>query len=190
MYWTQIKTFHYPLFWGMYFQFILQCWSKEWVLSSIFSLYPNFLSLLAVSPTEIQASPNTNATLPCNVTFPLSVKGDKIDKSFIKVSWISNGSDIASFRKAATQIKEGFSWDTSGFVNGDFSLTILRAMLDLQGTYECTVSYNSTTLHSSNITFSILGMSLFSCWDLIWALSVHLNLRAGTKLGFFCFSPL
>ncbi|KAM7381656.1 hypothetical protein PAMA_012481 [Pampus argenteus] len=115
-----------------------------------------------VSPTEIQASPNTNATLACNVTFPLSVKGDKIDKSLINVSWTSNGSDIASFEKAVTQIKEGFSWDTSDFVNGDFSLTILRARLNLQGVYECTVSYNYTMLHSSNVTFSILASPTLS----------------------------
>ncbi|XP_039643976.1 uncharacterized protein si:ch211-180a12.2 isoform X1 [Perca fluviatilis] len=115
-----------------------------------------------VSQSEIQASPNTNATLPCNVTFPLSVKGDKIDKSLIKVSWISNGSDIASFGEAATQIKEGFSWDATDFINGDFSLTVLRAGLNLQGQYECTVSYNSTMLHSSNVTFSILASPTLS----------------------------
>lgn len=122
-----------------------------------------------MSPSEIQASPNANATLPCNVTFPPSVKGNEIDQSVIKVSWIRNGSDIASFSRAATKIKEGFTWDTREFVNGDFSLTILRAGLHLQGVYECKVSYNSTMLHSSNTTFSILGMSLFSCWDLTWA---------------------
>lgn len=130
---------------------------------SSFSLRLNFLSPLTVSPTEIQARPNTNATLPCNVMLPLSAKGDKIDESLIGVSWMSNGSDIASFGKAAPQIKTGFSWDTRDFVNGDFSLTVLQASLDLQGVYECTVSYNSTMLHSSNITFSILGMSMFSC---------------------------
>ncbi|XP_034717006.1 uncharacterized protein si:ch211-180a12.2 isoform X5 [Etheostoma cragini] len=119
-------------------------------------------SVPAISPSEIHASPNTNATLPCNVTFPLSVKGDKIDKSLIKVSWISNGSDIASFREAATRIKEGFSWDTTDFINGDFSLTVLRAGLDLQGQYECTISYNSTRLHSSNVTFSILAAPTLS----------------------------
>ncbi len=142
-----------------------------------FSLHLNFLSLLTVSPTEKQARPNANPTLPCNVTFPLSVKGDKIDKSLIGVSWMSNGSDIASFGKAATQIKAGFGWDTSDFITGDFSLTILRASLSLQGVYECTVSYNSTMLHSSNITFSIVGMSLFSCSDLISSSSAHLNLK-------------
>ncbi|KAA8581619.1 hypothetical protein FQN60_003200 [Etheostoma spectabile] len=127
-----------------------------------FSLHLNFLCLLTVSPSEIQASPNTNATLPCNVTFPLSAKGDKMDKSLIKASWINNGSDIASFREAATQIKEGFSWDTTGFINGDFSLTVLRAGLDLQGQYECTISYNSTMLHSSNVTLRILASPTLS----------------------------
>ncbi|XP_039991875.1 uncharacterized protein si:ch211-180a12.2 [Xiphias gladius] len=80
-----------------------------------------------------------------------------MDQSLINVSWISNGSEIASLGKAVTQIKESFSWDTSDFVSGDFSLTILRASLDLQGLYECTVSYNSTMLHSSNVTFGILA---------------------------------
>ncbi|TMS21972.1 hypothetical protein E3U43_012237 [Larimichthys crocea] len=103
------------------------------------------------SPNEIQTSPNTKTTLPCYVTFPLSVTGDEIDKSLIKVSWTSNGSDIASFSEAETQIKDGFRWDTRDFVNGDFSLTIPRASSDLQGLYECRVSYNSTTLHSSNV---------------------------------------
>nr|XP_033467994.1 uncharacterized protein si:ch211-180a12.2 [Epinephelus lanceolatus] len=115
-----------------------------------------------VSPSEIQASPNTNAILPCNVTFPLSATGDKIEKSLIQVSWISNGSDIASFREGVPQIKPGFSWDTTDFVNGDFSLTVLRAALDLQGVYECTVSYNSTAVHSSNVTFSILASPTLS----------------------------
>ncbi|XP_026207700.1 uncharacterized protein si:ch211-180a12.2 isoform X2 [Anabas testudineus] len=115
-----------------------------------------------VSPSEIQTSPNTNATLPCNVTFPLFVLGDRIDQSLIKVSWISNGSDIASFQNAATQIRNGFSWDASDFVNGDFSLTLLRAGLDQQGVYECTVSYNSTLLHSSNVSFSILASPTLS----------------------------
>lgn len=91
------------------------------------------------------------------------MKGDKIEKSLFTVSWITNGSNVASFTKAAEQIKEGFSWDTKDFVNGDFSLTLLRASLDLQGVYECTVSYNFTLLRSSSVTFSILGMSLFSC---------------------------
>ncbi|XP_042363890.1 uncharacterized protein si:ch211-180a12.2 isoform X2 [Plectropomus leopardus] len=110
-----------------------------------------------LSPSEIQASPNTNATLPCNATFPHSALEDDIDKSLIEVSWIRNGSNIASFREAVAHIKEGFTWDTSDFVNGDFSLTVLRAGLDLQGLYECTISYNSTTLHFSSVTFSILS---------------------------------
>lgn len=81
---------------------------------------------------------------------------------------MSKGSDIASFEKAATQIEDGFSWDASDFDNGDFSLTLLRASLDLQGVYECMVSYNSTMLHSSNVSFSVLGRSLSSYLHLIW----------------------
>ena len=92
------------------------------------------------------------------MTIPPSLTGDKIDKALFDVSWISNGTDIASFSKAAMQIKKGFSWDTAVFVNGDFSLTVLGASLNLQGVYECTVSYNSTMLHSRNVTLSILGM--------------------------------
>lgn len=134
-------------------------------MTTLFSLY-RYLSLLTVSPTEIQTGPNTNATLPCNVTFPLSVTGDIINKSLIEVNWTRNDSDIASFGKAQDDIKEGFSWNTSDFVNGDFSLTILRASFNVQGLYECTVSYNSKMLHFSNVTFSILGMFLLSC-DLI-----------------------
>ncbi|KAM6897993.1 uncharacterized protein PEZ65_020096 [Lycodopsis pacificus] len=110
-----------------------------------------------VSPSGIQAGPNTNATLPCNVTLPFP-----LNESLLEVNWISNGTDVASFRDAATHIQEGLSWDSSNFVNGDFSLTVLRAALDLQGVYECTVSYNSTTLHSSNITFSILASPTLS----------------------------
>lgn len=123
----------------------------------------NFCSLLTASPSEIQTSPNTNATLPCNVTFPLFANGDEIDQSLIKVSWVSNGSAVASFEKAATQIEDGFSWDASDFDNGDFSLTLLRASLDLQGVYECVVSYNSTVLHSSNVSFNVIGKSLVVC---------------------------
>ncbi|XP_071319048.1 uncharacterized protein [Trachinotus anak] len=121
-------------------------------------VYVVLLTLIKhVSPSEIQASPNTNATLPCNVTFPDSVKGDKMDQSLFNVSWITNGSDIASFENATEQINDGFSWDPSHFVSGDFSLTIIRASLDLQGVYECTVSCNSTMVHSSNVTFGILA---------------------------------
>ncbi|XP_028286332.1 uncharacterized protein LOC114451722 isoform X2 [Parambassis ranga] len=105
-----------------------------------------------VSSSEIQASPNTNATLPCNVTLPAPVNVDNIT-----VSWINNGSDIASFGKVTVQIKEGFSWDTKDFVNGDFSLTALKASLDLQGVYECTVRYNAAIVHSNNVTFSIVA---------------------------------
>ncbi|XP_019963177.2 uncharacterized protein [Paralichthys olivaceus] len=120
-----------------------------------------YVGLLALvkhgSPSEIQASPNTNATLPCNVTFPVSV-----NQSLITVSWISNGSAVASFGNKATQIKEGFIWDPSDFISGDFSLTILTATLALQGVYECTVSHNSTVLHSSNVTFGIIASPTLS----------------------------
>lgn len=81
---------------------------------------------------------------------------------------MSKGFEIASFKKAATQIEDGFSWDAGDFDNGDFSLTLLRASLDLQGVYECMVSYNSTVLHSSNVSFSVLGRSLFSYVHPIW----------------------
>uniref|UniRef100_A0A8C4DVP5 Si:ch211-180a12.2 n=1 Tax=Dicentrarchus labrax TaxID=13489 RepID=A0A8C4DVP5_DICLA len=147
--------------------------------------YVGFLTFIKhASPSEIVASPNTNATLPCNVTFPLSVTGDKIDKSLIKVSWISNGSDIASFSEAATQIKEGFSWDTSDFVNGDFSLTVLRAGLDLQGLYKCTVGYNFTMLQYRNVTLSILASPTLSIPQLWVVLETESHLKCHAD-GFY-----
>lgn len=120
-----------------------------------------------MSPAEVKASPNSRAVLPCSVTFPPPAEGDEVNQSLIEVHWTTNGSDIASFGKAAAYIKDGFSWDTSQFVNGSFSLTVLKAGLSLQGVYECTVSYNSTRLPSSNVTFSILGMPLFSFLGLL-----------------------
>lgn len=68
-----------------------------------------------------------------------------------------NGSDVASFGETLSEIKEGFSWVVADFVYGDFSLTILKASLGLQGLYECTVSFNATQIHSDNVTFSIVG---------------------------------
>ncbi|XP_028331320.1 uncharacterized protein LOC114481110 isoform X2 [Gouania willdenowi] len=110
-----------------------------------------------VSSSDIQAGPNTNTTLPCNVTFPVSEIGNKTDTSLIDAKWRSNGSAIASFKEAASRINEGFSWDTTEFINGVFSLTILKTSINLQGVYECTVSYNSSIVNSSNVTFSILA---------------------------------
>lgn len=121
-----------------------------------------FLCLLTASSREIQASPNTNATLPCNVTLPVPA-----NESLIRASWVSNGSAFASFGKPPEQIKEGFSWDTANFINGDFSLTILKAGLGQQGVYECTVEYNATVLHSSKVTFTVLGMCVFALCPLI-----------------------
>lgn len=106
------------------------------------------------SSSEIQASPNTSTSLPCNVSIPV----DKIEVSLININWTRDGSEVASFGEATTQIKDGFSWDTADFINGDFSLTVLTATLSLQGMYECKVSYNFSSLHSSNVTFTIQGM--------------------------------
>uniref|UniRef100_A0A1A7X5G0 Natural killer cell cytotoxicity receptor 3 ligand 1 n=1 Tax=Iconisemion striatum TaxID=60296 RepID=A0A1A7X5G0_9TELE len=105
------------------------------------------------SSEEIQASLNTNASLPCN----FSIAGDNPDVSLIKVSWIRDGSEVASFGEAAAEIKEGFSWNTADFIHGDFSLTVLTASLRLQGVYECSVSINATTLLSSNVTFTVIA---------------------------------
>lgn len=117
------------------------------------------LLLFAVSPSEIQAGLNANATLPCNVTPP-----DQTGMSLIQVRWMSNGSSLALFSNSVPNIEPGFSWDTSRFANGDFSLTILRTGFNLQGVYKCTVSYNSTLLHTHNVTFSILGaFTSFRC---------------------------
>lgn len=117
----------------------------------IFSQHLNVLLLLSVCLGEIQARPNTNAILPCNVTFPDSAKRDQMDHPPLNISWMSDGSE------------EGFSWDATQLVSGDFSLTVLRSSL------ECTVHYNSKIPHSSNVTF---GMSLLSCWDLCLHLRV------------------
>lgn len=115
---------------------------------SVFFLRP----LLTVSPSEIQAGLNASATLPCNVTLQVPPV-----MSLIQVSWTSNGSSVASFNNGMLNAEPGFRWSASQFDNGDFSLTILSTSFNLQGVYECTVSYNSTTWHSSNVTFSILG---------------------------------
>lgn len=114
--------------------------------------------MLTASLTEIQSRPNANATLPCNVTVPSDQPWN--DKSLLSVNWTSNGAAIASFRNESSTIKEGYSWNNNLFVSRDFSLTVLRASLHLQGLYECKIGYNSTILHSSNVTFSILGMCL------------------------------
>ncbi|XP_033840884.1 uncharacterized protein si:ch211-180a12.2 [Periophthalmus magnuspinnatus] len=105
---------------------------------------------------EIHASPNTATTLPCNVTFPDVIK-DTVNESLIQASWVKNGSEIASFRDSMSQINDDFSWDVANFLKGDFSLTIIMASLTLQGVYECAVIYNSTQLHSDNVTFSIVA---------------------------------
>lgn len=117
-------------------------------------------ALLAVSADEIEANPNTNATLPCRLSPPV----DKMDVSLIRVDWTRESSTVASFDGAEEEIKEGFSWDPSDFTNGDFSISILSASFSLQGIYKCTVSYNSTDLLSGNVTFSILGMLYFACF--------------------------
>lgn len=88
---------------------------------------------------------------------------------------------MASFRNTMSNIEEGYSWNISDFVNGDFSLTVLRASLDLQGLFECIVDYNSTILHSSNVTLSILGMCL-GPWNSL------LNLRTEHCEGLFSLS--
>ncbi|XP_016516541.1 uncharacterized protein LOC103152329 isoform X2 [Poecilia formosa] len=106
-----------------------------------------------VSADEIEANPNTNATLPCSFSPP----GDKMDVSLIRVDWTRENTTVASFDGAEEEIKEGFSWDPSNFTNGDFSISILSASFSLQGVYKCTVSYNSTDLLSRNVTFSILA---------------------------------
>ncbi|RVE59578.1 hypothetical protein OJAV_G00189750 [Oryzias javanicus] len=117
-----------------------------------------FVVLLAlikhVSLAEIEASPNATVTFPCNV----SLNEDQRDVSLMKVKWIKNGSDVvASFGEKPATILDGFSWNNESFINGDFSITLLKASLDLEGVYECTVSYNSSSIHTSNVTFSIVA---------------------------------
>ncbi|XP_056152658.1 uncharacterized protein si:ch211-180a12.2 [Lampris incognitus] len=110
-----------------------------------------------VSPVEVRASPNSTALLPCATSLPPFTDEDEIIRSLIQVSWLANGSDIASFGNTTGHIRDSFSWDTSQFVNGNFSLTVSRTGLDLQGPYNCTVSYNSTVLLSETITLRILA---------------------------------
>ncbi|KAF6734746.1 Tyrosine-protein phosphatase non-receptor type substrate 1 [Oryzias melastigma] len=117
-----------------------------------------FVVLLAlikhVSLAEIEASPNTTVTFPCNV----SLSEDQRDVSLMKVKWIKNGSDVvASFGETPATIWDGFSWNNESFINGDFSITLLKANLDLEGVYECSVSYNSSSIHTSNVTFGIVA---------------------------------
>ncbi|XP_019902525.2 uncharacterized protein si:ch211-180a12.2 isoform X2 [Esox lucius] len=103
-----------------------------------------------VSTTEIWVWPYTSAFLPCSVSVPV------IDQSILGVSWTSNESVIASFgTRYGHHINKGVSWDTSLFVNGTFSLTLLNATLDQQGVYECNVFYNASELHFSNVTIGI-----------------------------------
>lgn len=126
------------------------------------------LSLFEASLTEIEARPNANVTLPCNVTVPSDLPWDE---SLLSVIWISNSSAIASFRNRTQNIKDGYSWNVSDFASGDFSLAILSSSLDLQGLYECKATYNATMLHSSNVTFSILG-TCFRWWNWFFNLRV------------------
>ncbi|XP_054625422.1 uncharacterized protein si:ch211-180a12.2 isoform X2 [Dunckerocampus dactyliophorus] len=112
-----------------------------------------YVFLLHLINNDIQARPNTNASLPCNVTLKL----EKLDEALMQVSWVSNGSAVALFKNATSQIKDGFFWTTGHFLNGDFSLTVLDVGLTLQGLYECTVHYNFTMLHSSNVTLSVIA---------------------------------
>ncbi|XP_061823748.1 uncharacterized protein [Nerophis lumbriciformis] len=105
------------------------------------------------SSTDVHAPPNTNVSLPCNVTLEL----DELDEALLQVGWVSNGSDVASFENATSQIKHGFFWTTGRFLNGDFSVTVLGVGLSLQGAYECTVHYNSTMLYSSTVTLSVIA---------------------------------
>lgn len=158
--------------------YLLKCRCVSFVaVKSIdgFILSPPLLCFL-VSSSDIEASPDTNATLPCSVA--LSATGSDSVQSGITVRWVKNGSEIASFGEGVTQIKAGFSWDPADFVNGDFSLVILKASFDLQGVYECTASHNVTILHSSKVTLSLLGMSPFCSCGFICSLITHLNLKS------------
>lgn len=97
------------------------------------------------------------------MAFPPSATGDEIDESLLRVRWTTNGSEVALFGGAGPHIKEGFSWNVSRFVHGDFSLSVLGAGLRLQGEYRCTVHYNATALHSGTVALSIVGTCVFSC---------------------------
>ncbi|XP_037135011.1 uncharacterized protein si:ch211-180a12.2 isoform X1 [Syngnathus acus] len=106
-----------------------------------------------VSSADIQAEANTNASLPCNVALKL----DKVDEASIEVNWVRNGSVVASFKNATAWIDDNFFWTPGRFLSGDFSVSVLRVGLSLQGVYECTVRYNSTILDSSTVTLSVFA---------------------------------
>nr|XP_029485625.1 uncharacterized protein LOC115106735 isoform X3 [Oncorhynchus nerka] len=110
-----------------------------------------FLTIIKhVSPTEVWVRPHTSALLPCSISVP------PVGDSLLGISWTFNGSHIASFGTTDdNHVDKGFSWDTSLFVNGTFSLTVLNATLDQQGVYECQIRYNVSELHSSNVTLDI-----------------------------------
>lgn len=97
----------------------------------------------------------------------------------MKVKWIKNGSDVvASFGETPATIWDGFSWNNESFINGDFSITLLKASLDLEGVYECSVSYNSSSIHTSNVTFGIVGMYFLFSYFL-------LKNRSDVTFGYF-----
>ncbi|XP_061667122.1 uncharacterized protein si:ch211-180a12.2 isoform X2 [Syngnathoides biaculeatus] len=133
-----------------------------------------------VFSADIQARLNTNASLPCNVTLKL----DDVDDAPLEANWASNGSAVASFKNATAQIKDGFVWTTGLFRNGDFSLTVLRVGLSLQGVYECTVRYNSSALHSSMVTLSVIASPSVSVPQQWMALEAESQLKCHAD-GFY-----
>ncbi|XP_041740643.2 uncharacterized protein si:ch211-180a12.2 isoform X2 [Coregonus clupeaformis] len=132
-----------------------------------------FLTIIKyVSPTDVWVRPYASALLPCSISVP------PVDDSLLGVSWTSNGSHIASFGTTDdNHVDKGFNWDTSLFVNGTFSLTVLNATLDQQGVYECKVSYNISELHSSNVTLGIKVPPTLSIPSTVVVLDVESELQ-------------
>ncbi|XP_048871781.1 uncharacterized protein si:ch211-180a12.2 [Brienomyrus brachyistius] len=113
-----------------------------------------------VSLTDIWAQPNSSVLLPCNV------EGDEIELSksifLLGVSWLHNGSVIASSGADGNRTEEGFSLKAGTLETGAFSLTLHSVSASKQGEYVCRLSYNNTLLYSVSVTLCILALPSLS----------------------------
>ncbi|XP_072568792.1 uncharacterized protein [Paramormyrops kingsleyae] len=113
-----------------------------------------------VSLTDIWAHPNSSVLLPCNV------EADEIELNknifLLGVSWLHNGSVIASSGADGNRTEEGFSLEAGTLETGAFSLTLHSISASKQGEYVCSISYNHTLLYSGSVTLCILGLPSLS----------------------------
>uniref|UniRef100_A0A3B3RBZ7 Si:ch211-180a12.2 n=1 Tax=Paramormyrops kingsleyae TaxID=1676925 RepID=A0A3B3RBZ7_9TELE len=113
-----------------------------------------------VSLTDIWAHPNSSVLLPCNV------EADEIELNknifLLGVSWLHNGSVIASSGADGNRTEEGFSLEAGTLETGAFSLTLHSVSASKQGEYVCGISYNHTLLYSGSVTLCILGLPSLS----------------------------